>query len=150
MKKYVALSLLDGMTVLAGLALAADDASKADTDKYTGTWTIVSLEVDGMKAPEDQIKGMKVVLEPGKYTIKKDGKTLETGTYKLDASKKPKAIESTPADGDDKGKQFLGIYEIDGDNSKVCFSTPGKDRPTEFATKKDAGKLLYIMKRDKP
>ncbi len=154
MKWYAAFGLIGSLALLGGLALAADapkdDPAKADTDKFTGTWSIVSLEVDGKKESDDQLKSMKVVFEPGKYTFTKDGNTVETGTYKLDPSQKPKAIESTPADGKDKGKIFLGIYELDGDNNKVCFGIPGTDRPTDFTTKKDSNRILYVLKRDKP
>ena len=36
-------------------------------------------------------------------------------TFKIDPSKKPKAIDFTAADGSAKGKPSKGIYELDGD-----------------------------------
>ena len=42
-----------------------------------------------------------------------------------------------------------GIYEIDGDNYKVCFAPPGKDRPKEFSSKGDEGLTLSVWKKAK-
>ncbi len=33
---------------------------------------------------------------------------------------------------------------------KVCFASPGKDRPKEFSAKKGTGQLLHVWKCDKP
>ncbi len=68
------------------------------------------------------------------------------GTFKLDPSKKPKAMDLTL---EKKGKKetALFIYELDGDNLKLCWRKPGGKRPTHF-TSKDTGGLM-ILKRNK-
>src|SRR5262245_11609719 len=80
-------------------------------DKLDGKWVVVSVERDG-KADE-AFKGAVRVIAGDKYTLTpKDGKAMP-GTFKIDASKKPKTIDMTPTEGQYKGKMLLGIYEID-------------------------------------
>ena len=39
----------------------------------------------------------------------------------------------------------IGIYELDGDKLKVCFTYPGGQRPKEFSDKL----LMMVWKREK-
>ena len=48
-----------------------------------------------------------------------------------------------------KGKTALGIYELEGDTLKLCYSQPGKDRPKEFTAAKGSGQAMSVWKRDK-
>ena len=61
-----------GLLVI-GLLIAADEKPKADDakEKLKGTWTVVSMERDGQKAPEDQIKGQSLTFEGDKVTFKR-------------------------------------------------------------------------------
>jgi hypothetical protein len=52
-------------------------------------------------------------------------------------------------DGFTKGKTQLGIYELEGDTFKACFSKPGTDRPADFTSKPGDGRTFSIWKRVK-
>jgi uncharacterized protein (TIGR03067 family) len=87
-----------------------------------------------------------------KLTFTADGtfKTAFTGgeingTYRLDPSKQPKEITSV-ADG----KTMAGIYQLDGDNLKICFAWFGEARPRDFVTKAGSRTRLAIYRREKP
>ncbi len=56
-------------------------------------------------------------------------------------------MDATHAEGRRKGQTYLGIYLLEGDTLKWCVSTPGNERPTEFATK--GSNFLLVMKRQK-
>ena len=138
--------LLTAVLVVAAPAPAED--KKKDEEKLQGTWIVVSGERDGMKLPDDKIKDLKVVIKDDTLTVG-DEKT----TFKLDAKKKPKTIDLVPIKKDGTKEDMVpGIYEIDGDDLKMCWAKGGKeaDRPTEFATKKDSRNVLFILKREKP
>jgi uncharacterized protein (TIGR03067 family) len=136
--------------VAAGLFLGADATdAKKDLDKMQGDWVLVSSERDGKPAPEDQVKAMKRTVKDDTYTVTLDGKPLVKGTFKVDPSKKPATIDALRSEGEDKDKPMLGIYEFDGDTYKVCFAPPGKDRPTEFASKPGSGHVFSVWKREK-
>ncbi len=79
-------------------------------------------------------------------TIKDDTKD---GRYKLDAAKKPKEIALTMTENG-KNETVRGIYELDGDNLKICFpAAPGGEAPKEFSGKKASNQMLMVLKRSK-
>ena len=130
---------------------AKDDAIKKDRKLYEGTWRVVSLEVDGNKAADEDAKKIVVVKKvDGSWSIQVDGKVVAKGTSTIDPTKKPKTIDLTITEGDDAGKSALGIYEFGKDSRKVCIARPGKDRPTEFTSKAGSSHILATFKREKP
>jgi len=141
MKRYALLVLV------AGFLVAADDP-KDELKKLEGTWTMVSGEKDGKNVAEQTIKTAKLVIKGDQHDFRIGDETFK-GTLKVDPSKKPKTIDATDTEGPFKGKTLLGIYELDGDNFKVCFAKPGEDRPKEFSTKSGTGHILYVWKKEK-
>jgi uncharacterized protein (TIGR03067 family) len=143
-------SLLAVSTPLTVARDAKEEAIKKDRKQYTGTWQVVSLEVDGKKAAEEDAKKINVINEAdGKWTIEVDGKVVAWGTSQIDPTKKFKAVDLTVTEGDSKGKTALAIYEIKGDTRKVCYAPPGMERPTEFSSKAGSGHILVVLKRVK-
>ena len=130
--------------------VGADEAIKKDRQLYAGTWQAVSAEANGNKVSEEDAKKIIVInKEDGTWTLQVEGKVVARGTSKIDPAKKPKMIDLTETEGEDKGKTFLGIYEVKKDSRKVCLAESGKERPTEFKTAQDSGLLLIVMKRQK-
>jgi uncharacterized protein (TIGR03067 family) len=129
-----------------GLLLAADEKKADDPkDKLKGTWTVVSMEIDGKKAPEADVKGQTLTFEGDKCLHKGKDKTEKAGC-KIDATKKPAEMDITPEDGPDKGKVMKMIFQLDGDNLKIAGTEPGKDRPKSFD---DKGIMVIVLKREK-
>jgi uncharacterized protein (TIGR03067 family) len=151
MSRFLLCSLL---AVLLGSAHSAwGDDPKGDEDKIQGTWQATEGMSEGKAVPKEQLQGMKVVFSGEKMSIFPPGgegkKTLEY-TFRLDPSKKPKAIDATRQDGAGKGKSAQGIYELDGDTLKLCLpSRLEKERPTEFAAPEKSGLILLTLKRAK-
>ena len=81
--------------------------------------------------------------------MKADGKEVWKGTSTIDPMSQPKTIDFVPTEGANAGQTYLGIYQIEGDARKVCFAPPGKDRPTEFASKPGSGHILVAFEREK-
>jgi len=133
-----------------GRAGAQDDAAKNELKKLEGTWATVSIEAAGQKlTDEDKIKTRKLTMKGEKYTLKVGDETVQ-GTIEINPTKKPKTIDVKPDSGSNKGKTLLGIYELDGDNLKICLAAPGKERPTAFGTAPEIGQQLVVYKREKP
>ncbi|MFO1008213.1 MAG: TIGR03067 domain-containing protein, partial [Planctomycetaceae bacterium] len=69
-----------------------------------------------------------------------EGRELWAGTFDLDPSTTPKRWDHRPYESKENGADVLGIYEIDGDQLKVCCVVGvwkdgqwvGKLRPTVF------------------
>jgi uncharacterized protein (TIGR03067 family) len=58
-------------------------------------------------------------------------------------------MDVKPVEGQNQGKTLLAIYELEGDDLKICFVESTKDRPTEFSADKDSGRVLHVYKRGK-
>jgi uncharacterized protein (TIGR03067 family) len=135
-------------TILFAAAAWSQDA--ADERKLLqGTWLPTAAELSENPFDDATLKTMRLVLEGDKYTVTV-GKSIDKGTTKIDPAAKPKTMDIIGADGPNKGKTFLAIYEFNGDTLRVCYDLTGKVRPTEFKTKK--GELLFLAtyKRTKP
>ncbi len=135
------------LIVAAGLLIAAD-ASTDDAKKLDGSWTLASGENDGKKVSADTLKGSMLTIAGDNHTVKMGDATYK-GTHKLDATKKPKTIDITDTEGPFKDKTVLGIYELDGDTFKLCYSDPGKDRPKDFTAKEGTGYHCHVWMREK-
>lgn len=123
---------------------AGDDAGK-DLKKLTGTWEEVSHTADGKAKSADEVKGHSVVINAaGRWEAFKDGTSLLKGTVKLDSAHQPRAADWAIEGSDTAAK---GIYEVDGDTWKHCFSLTA--RPTAFGSKEGSGVYYIVLKRVK-
>ncbi|HEV3205209.1 MAG TPA: TIGR03067 domain-containing protein, partial [Gemmataceae bacterium] len=121
---------------------------KEDAETIQGTWTVVSRESIGKKTPEAELKRLKVTIKDGTLTID-DGKKKEKHTYNLDPSKKPKAIDLANT-GIESKETTLAIYELDGDDLKICWSEKDPEhRATKFASDEDSGQSMIVLNQKK-
>jgi uncharacterized protein (TIGR03067 family) len=142
--------ILSASLVLLAADTSKDDPGKKDMEALQGTWTAVILERNGQKAPEEVLKSFRVVIKGDKMIINPES-DHRTSTFKLDPSKKPKAMDNTPDQGPKKGMVLPAIYELEGDTLKICFDNEGVSdkRPTEFKTTPASGLALFVLKREK-
>src|SRR5262245_43982593 len=126
----VALLFTFGLTASGVPGKRADD--KADVKKelktIEGTWIFVSVEAAGKVMPAEQTKGMMLVVEGEKYSVKSGNTVVEAASLTLDPTASPKTFDSKVTEGPNKGTVILGIYEVNGDTWKVCFDPEGKKR----------------------
>jgi uncharacterized protein (TIGR03067 family) len=140
-----ALLAASGMT-----SLRADDAQK-DLQRLQGVWSVVECVGDGRPLTKKLRDQMKIAFK-GKKIIVGGGGDIFKGnfTFKIDPSKKPKAIDIIALDGPLKGKAVQAIYELTGDGLKLCLPIrEGKNRPTEFESPEGLGYGLFILVRNK-
>jgi uncharacterized protein (TIGR03067 family) len=123
-------------------------AIKAEYKRFEGTWRYASIEMEGSAAPEDSLKDMRMTLKGDQFLAGENGSVK--GTYAIDPTLKPKTIDVIFTLPEGKKRTLLGIYELEGDTYKVSLGTPGKPRPTEFASKPGSGNAVEILKRIKP
>ena len=138
------LRLLVMPAFLLTLALQGGPAEK-ERKLLQGKWTVVSIV---SKAGKEEPQGrMTAQIAGDKLISKENDKVTGEATFTLDASKIPKFIDLKPSSGGDKGKSFLGIYELNGNDLKLCFGPVNGLRPMEFAA--NAGQSLILLKRIK-
>ncbi|HZU35873.1 MAG TPA: TIGR03067 domain-containing protein [Gemmataceae bacterium] len=133
----------------AGLLVAADKVKDEGTkkkDDLTGKWTIVTFERGGEK--DENSVGNPVTFGDGKVVVKGQNGS-HGGTYQVHADKTPKQMDFTPSSGDQAGQVHKGIYEVKGDTLKILLVPPDEERPKDFKSKGDSGRMYVELKRQK-
>ncbi len=127
----------------------AGDGAKKELQSFEGTWVLISTERDGKT--ESAGKGTKLTFMGTKFSLSQESSaTLGLkGTYSFDSAKKPKTKDIKVTEGPDKGKTFLAIYELSGDDYKICIAPADKERPKDFTSTPGSGNRLQTWKREK-
>jgi uncharacterized protein (TIGR03067 family) len=122
-----------------------DSTSKKDLDGMQDTWNLVSAMQDGKALPGDEVKQTTIVVSGDTFRFPglAEDATSRAGTFKLDATKKPKEMDTISAEKE----VILGIYALDENSYKVCFAAAGKPRPSEFGSAPGSGQILQVWKR---
>jgi uncharacterized protein (TIGR03067 family) len=141
--------LLAAMSTIVSADDAKDEAIKKDHWLIEGTWRVVSLEVNGNKASDEDAKKLSVVNgSDGTWSLRSDGNEIAKGTSTIDPTQNLRTIDITATDGDAKGNHHLGIYENGASTRKLCLAAAGASRPTEFSSKPGSDQILVTFERD--
>jgi uncharacterized protein (TIGR03067 family) len=133
--------------VAASPAEDAKEAAAKEKKLMEGTWDIVSVTVDGNDVPKPEEKAT-LVVKGDTWAIKVGDTVNQEGTFKIDPTIKIKTIDVMQTKPD--GSNRIGIYELKGDEMKICLVGDGKDRPTAFESKSGSGAYLAVYKKSKP
>jgi uncharacterized protein (TIGR03067 family) len=120
---------------------------KAEMDRLQGAWVFKTVEIDGKSMGKDPAIGSKIILKGSRFTSVFTGETI-SGNFKIDVTKSPKTLDLIFTNGPEKGRASHAIYELNGDNWKICLGLTGKKRPTGFVTKPGSGSALETFKRE--
>jgi uncharacterized protein (TIGR03067 family) len=122
----------------------AEDESEKDLQKMAGAWTPVLMQLNGKKQPEELLKSIRLSIKGDKYSTVV-GKEKDEGTLKLDATKEPREMDITSNVGENKGKAIPCIYEIKGDELRVCYGLKVAERPIDFKADEDAKGVVMLI-----
>ena len=134
--------------------VAADEPKAGDraaVDQLRGSWRPESVTESGRRltgADLEAYKGMTLTIQEGKSTLKAaDGTVLSACELKVDAGRNPKTFDAKEVKGLGVGRIYKGVWEVEGDILKWCFST--KDRPKSFKIQENADFFLLVLRRQK-
>jgi uncharacterized protein (TIGR03067 family) len=131
--------------VLTSSVFADQGNTRQQLAPLQGTWTLTSI--DGRSAADAGMKG-ELVIKGSAYEVIVNGAVDESGTIRLDRSKKPAAIDLVIAKGSSAGKTQLGIVEIGTDTLKFHLATPGATtRPVNFDAIPDHDVVVVTKKK---
>jgi uncharacterized protein (TIGR03067 family) len=120
------------------------EAAREELRKLQGTWIIEQLDENGKKVADAELKGRSITFGATAFLLRKKGGTFDwIAKIKIDPTKK--SINAGVEEGSRKGDLLPGIYELDGDTLKLCWSTDGDSRPKDFKPGDD--RLLIVCKR---
>ena len=143
-------ALLTAIATIASAGDFKDEAIKKDRKQIQGTWRITALEINGNKSADEDARKLSVVNgSDGTWSLFSEDGGVWKGTSTIDPTKTPKTIDFTPTEGDDKGVQRLGIYELGENTRRLCFAPPEKERPTEFSSPPGSKIILVTFEREK-
>ncbi len=134
------------VTAVSGRALT-QEGSGDDARRLQGTWQVDPAMYRDVKDPDvlKSVKAVRVIFAGKTATFRHPPGNEEKVLFHLDPTKKPKQI--------DFSEGAKGIYELDGDTLKLCWTKEAKTqgRPKAFPTEKKADLDLqfYILKRAK-
>ncbi|MDB5313330.1 MAG: hypothetical protein JWO38_7532 [Gemmataceae bacterium] len=145
-----------GLAGLAGLAFGVNPPAEVppgDLGALQGNWKPLSIEFQG--APQvsaDETKKITAVFDQAEYHLYYADKTvnppkvlkLAVANVILDSSTTPKSITFEFATGELKGHKRHGIYEVAGNQLKLCYGPVEKPKPTQFAAPAGSGLFLEV------
>jgi uncharacterized protein (TIGR03067 family) len=131
------------------IGAAKKKAVEDEIGQFEASWKFVSIDVEGNMVPAELFQEDRLILKGKEFTSTVRGTTTH-GTFKINPTASPKTIDITFTDGPGKDNTQKGIYELDGDSQKICWSAPGKPRPTEFEAKPKSGRMLQVLEKVKP
>ena len=127
------------------------DRSAQDLAGLQGTWQQVGFEENGDANAPDSYEGAMgalTTIEGNHFAVHaRDGRLLLEGTFRLDASMAPKAIDWMDAIGPDAGKRLAAIYRLDADHFAFVAADAGMPRPRAFRT--EPGQIMRVFIREK-
>jgi uncharacterized protein (TIGR03067 family) len=138
--------------VVAGIG----QATATDEDKLQGTWIVESLEMNGEKMPEKELKeatkeGLSLIFQGDKMIFQEPGRRSsvpQREVFTLDPKASPRTIDAYSKPNPKLVKK--GIYEVDGDRLKLAFNKESPEkRPMSFASAAGSNVLNLVFKRDK-
>ena len=91
-------------------------AAEREMAKLQGRWRQVEHEANGIKNPADEFVDGVTTFSGNCFTVHNlDGSVMLRGTFSLDASVSPKAIDWIDSIGPDAGKVLPASYRLRGD-----------------------------------
>jgi uncharacterized protein (TIGR03067 family) len=133
------------------LSNAADKDTNPNPDAYPqdGVWKPVAAVMGGAKLPKPALDAITLTVSGANYEVAVRGeKEPDRGTRTLDESTNPKRISITSTSGPNRGKTFLGIYEmIDASSMRVCYDLSGTAFPPKFESTAETGYYLVEYRR---
>jgi len=127
------------------------DAKVQDLAALDGTWKPTSAQRGDLESSEEELERQRMTIRNSRYWVpsgKREGYKPNLVEIRIDATKTPKHIDFVVVEGPNVGMTELGIYELNGDELKVCS---GKSRPTKFEARVDDWNALVVTyQRVKP
>ena len=144
-------STILGIGFLAFCVAAAFAQNTADPRQLlAGKWTCTTGTIDGSPLAAETAKILTLTLTGDRFKTQRGDQVLFDSTYTIDASKEPNQIDMISTEGELKGKPGLGIYKLDGEKLTLCYTLPGKERPTKFESPPKSGIYLIEWQRARP
>jgi uncharacterized protein (TIGR03067 family) len=119
-----------------------DDPTREDREALQGTWQVGAVWQAGRETRE-RFANAALVVQGDRMSVADSG-----WVFVVDPKKKPRWIDLVVGDG----PPLLGIYQVDGDNLRLCFNErPEGDRPARLVAGSGLpGEVFLVCRRPLP
>ncbi len=118
------------------------EQEQSDHALIQGIWKVEKAVHSGEEMPGYMVLEFK----RDKVIPRRNGNADTEADFKIDVSRMPRRMDLKTPDG----MKMAGIYEIQGETLKLCFTREGEGvRPTKFESPAKSQSVLIIMKRQK-
>lgn len=138
-------------------AVGADPKPNDDLAALQGNWKPLQIESQGKsQTSAEEMKQMTGVYDKSEYFLyfvdngkggKPDVMLIAHANVAIDQTKNPKEITFELAEGRLKGAKQHGIYEIAGNQLKLCYGPIDKPIPAEFKSAPGSSHILETWAR---
>ncbi len=104
-----------------------------------GAWVITRLEIDGEPMPA----AGRIIMKGDRFTTESMG-----AEYAGISTVAAPNIDLRFTTGPEKGNTARGIFDLSGDELRICLTLTATERPTEFRTWPGSGLALETLRRD--
>lgn len=112
-----------------------------------GEWTLVFAVRDGQPLGADFVATGRRTLRDGVTTVRFRNQVFMQGTTRIDTTCSPHAIDYVLTGPPGRGKRQLGVWELDGEQLRICVAPPGRERPADFTTRLGDDRTLTVWRR---
>jgi len=100
-----------------------------------GEWAMTAAVFDGVPMDKAMVKWCKRITRGNVTRVVAGPQVFLNVSFTLDLSVKPARIDYVNLEGPSKAKTQAGIFELSGDELKICMSAPNQERPTVFSSR---------------
>ncbi len=105
-----------------------EPARMTDLEKWQGNWVEAACELNGENVVfSDQRPRSSRTIEGNRSFVSDENGVIDALVFRLIPGQTPKAIDVRVTRGQDAGQRTVGIYQIDGDNLKICWAIAGNN-----------------------
>ena len=120
-----------------------------DAQNLQGTWRITRLEMNGAPMPDAMLANAKIVIEGLRFTSLGMGAEY-SGQMSFDDNARPKRFAvKFDGSGPESGRTNNAIYELDGDNWRLCVHVGGGPAPASFTTSAGDNCAYEVLVRER-
>lgn len=111
-----------------------------------GTWEFTRLEVDGHAMPVAALGNSRLLLDGDRFRMESPEASYE-GIFDIDVERDPHHIDIEFVAGPEAGNWSYGLFELAGDELRICLGLTGVSRPERFTSAPGSGHALESLRR---
>ena len=110
-----------------------------------GTWIPIRSGGDGELTSDEDLRDVTLTFADGECKVHRAGVLIRHGTYRVDSAKVPCQLDVCFEQSDVPeliDAPLRGIYEVEGNDLRICYGPPGGHRAGSFSAEKGTSQYL--------